>query len=301
MNFGGRTSAAEAGAIVARALERGIVAVDTANLYSDGASERILGASLRGLRDRVHLTTKVGAARAGASSEGLSRSRIIAAAEESLQRLATDRIDLYLLHLPDPQTPIEETLDGISRLLHEGRVLSWGVSNHASWQILELYHRASSLGLPPPRVAQQLYNPLVRQLELEYFAFARKYGVRTEIYNPLAGGLLTDRHPDPGAPTRGSRFFRNRLYERRYWTEAFFARRDALAELAFAHGLSLATLVYAWLAQAPGVDAVVLGPGSLAHLDAGLDGLQTALPSPARDAMESLHRAWTGTDARYAR
>lgn len=307
MTFGGRTPKDEALRIVARAHELGIVRFDTANMYESGASETILGEAVRPFRDHVQIATKVGAARRGKTSEGLSKARVLASCDESLARLRTDRVDLFYLHMPDKNVPIEETLSALGELLAAKKISAWGVSNHASWQIVELFITAKAMGLPTPVRAQQLYNVLVRQLDVEYFAFAKKYELPTEAYNPLAGGLLTAKHASPSSEKKGSRFDKNGLYERRYWSSVFFARRDELAHLAKGFDLSLVDLAYGFLASASGkndgagIDGVVVGPAHVSHLEVAATALARPLPPELVSEIEKLHLAWTGTDARYAR
>jgi aryl-alcohol dehydrogenase-like predicted oxidoreductase len=300
MNFGRRTAEDESKRIIARALELGIRHVDTANLYTDGASERIVGAAIKAKRDSVVLATKCGAGRAQGRPEGLGRERVLAANDESRSRLGTDWIDVYYLHVPDHATPIDETLEAIALLLEQKKIAAWGVSNYASWQILEMMHLAKH-GLPRPVIAQQLYNVLIRQLEVEYFAFARRYALHTTVYNPLAGGLLSGRHLRDGSTQKGSRFDKNRLYQGRYFTDAMFDRVAALSELARQHGMSVIELSYAWVARAPGVDSVLLGPASVAQLDEGVAACQRNLEPEIRSAIDDLYRAWMGTDTRYVR
>lgn len=301
MTFGGRTPRAEADRIVRRALELGVTVFDTANMYENGAAEEILGAALGADRERVEVASKVGAWRKGRAAEGLSRARVREACDESLRRLRTDHLDTYFLHVPDPRTPIEETLGAFAELYEEKKILGWAVSNYASWQILELVQAAQKLGLPPPRRAQMLYNVLVRQLDVEYFAFAERYALSTEVYNPLAGGLLTPRHPSPSADKRGSRFDKNGMYERRYWSDVMFARRDELARAAEEAGIGIVELSYRFLVERRGVAAVLVGAGTLAHLDAAHAALATALPPDLVARLEKMHVAWNGTDARYGR
>lgn len=296
MNFGRRTPEPEAKKIIARALERGVTLFDTANAYNDGESERIVGRALRG--HDVHLATKVGSWK----REGLSAARVAAACDESLQRLGRDHIDLYYLHVPDPSTPIEVTLDAFGTLLGSGKITRIGVSNYASWQVLEMFQHCDRAGLARPVVSQQLYNLLIRQLDLEYLRFAARYALHTTVYNPLAGGLLARTGDEiTAAPTRGSRFDKNALYQRRYLSDVFFEATRAYAALAQELGLDLVTLAYAWLAQRPGVDSILVGPGSVAHLDDALDAVATPLPSQAVEAIDAIHRDLVGTDASYAR
>ncbi len=301
MNFGGRTPPEEAARIVRRALDRGITAFDTANLYEDGASERILGQALRGLREQVQIATKVGLRRIRGKAEGLGREQVIRALEESLKRLGTDRVDVYYLHAPDPETPIEETLSAVDTLLEQGKILRYGVSNHASWQILEIIARRDLEGKARPAVSQVLYNALIRQLDVEYAAFARRYALPTAVYNPLAGGLLSGRHAGPEAPQVGSRFEGNRLYQRRYWSGRMFELARSYAAVAADEGMSLLSLSYAWLAGRDVVDAVLVGPVRAEHLDAAADALALKLSPEAARRLDALHREHLGTDASYAR
>lgn len=301
MNFGARTPAAEAGAIVDRAIERGATLFDTANMYGDGESERILGAALKGRRDRVQIATKVGLLRQGGKPEGLTPARMLAALDESLSRLQTDVVDLYYLHAPDPKTPIEQTLDGIAQLLASNKIRSWGVSNYSAWQLAEIGLACDARGLPRPARAQMLYNVLVRQLDLEFFAFARARSLHVTVYNPLAGGLLA-RAPRPGDGfPAGSRFANNAIYRKRYWTDALFELARRIREAGEAEGVAPVTLAYAWLAGRPGVGSIIAGPASVAHLDAAIDGCGTDLSPALRTKIDDIHGAFAGTDASYAR
>jgi aryl-alcohol dehydrogenase-like predicted oxidoreductase len=303
MNFGKRTPEAESAAIVKRALELGVVHLDTANAYGDGVSETIVGRALReaGARDRVTIATKCGFGRVEGKPEGLSRARITEAIDASLTRLGTDRVDVYYLHVPDHDTPIDETLDAVEELLGKKKILSWGVSNYAAWQVLEMMHKADARRMPRPVIAQQLYNVLLRQLDVEYLPFARTYALHTTVYNPLAGGLLSGKHARDGSTQRGSRFDKNRLYQGRYFTDAMFDRVDALQGLARAEAMSLVDLSYAWLAGAPGVDSILLGPASVAQLEEGVRACERGLTPEVRGLVDALHRVWLGTDTYYVR
>lgn len=293
MNFGARTPKAEAERIVHRALERGARHFDTANLYSDGEAERILGAALRGeRRDRVEIATKVGLW----GDEGLGPARVREALEESLERLGTGWVDLYYLHAPDPRTPLEATLEVLQALLEEKKIRAFGLSNFAAWQILDWQHACARRGMAGPARSQVLYNLLVRQLELEYLPFTRAHPIPTTVFNPLAGGLLAR----PEAPLAGgSRLAKSTLYRRRYGSERFAEQARAYQALAAEAGLSLVTLSYAWLNGR--VDSVLAGPATVDHLEAAFEGLKVELGAELRRRIDALHRDFTGTDARYAR
>ena len=301
MNFGKRTPEAEARRIIDVAFERGIRHFDTANAYGDGVSETIVGKALGARRGDVHIATKVGSWR----REGLAAARVRASLDESLARLAMDHVDVYYLHLPDRETPIEATLEAVRDVLASGKARHFGISNFASWQALEVLTRCDEIGIARPVVSQQIYNLLIRQLDLEYLRFAKKYALHTTVYNPLAGGLLTDRSATPvdlGAPPPlGARFDKNPLYQRRYLSNVFFDAARAFAELAKDLPSGLVTLAYAWLAQRPGVDSILVGPGTVAHLEAAIAAVAVPLPDDILRGVEAIHRALVGTDASYAR
>lgn len=301
MNFGKRTPEAEARRIVRRAVERGVSVLDTANVYGDGESERIVGRALAEIRADVFVATKVGALRRGGANEGLSPARIREAIDESRGRLGRDVVDLYYLHVPDPATPLEASTEAMCGLAQAGKIAAWGLSNHASWQVLEACLAADRAGGPRPVVCQMLHNVLVRQLEIEFFAFAAKYGLHTTVYNPLAGGLLSGRYASASAAPPGSRFHKNPMYQRRYFSDRLLELVRAFAELAAQAGISLVALSYAWLAGRAGVSSVLVGPGSVAHLDEALDALEAPLSDDVARAVDDAWAAFQGTDARYAR
>ena len=293
MNFGRRTPEQEARRIVDRALERGVDFFDTANVYDEGESERILGRALRGRRARI--ATKMGIGKMS-HPEGLAPERIAAAIDESLARLQVERVDLYYCHKPDHSRPIEPALKAMQKLIDQGKAGHFGVSNFAAWQILEM----TQAGLKP-RVSQVLYNLLVRQLEVEYFRFARKYGVHTTVYNPLGGGLLAGKLKRGGELPQGSRFDKNPMYQKRYLTDRFFELADAFAGLAAEAGRTPVELAYQWVAARTGVDSILLGPASVEQLDAAIDAVAKPLPKEVIDRADELYSAFQGTDASYAR
>lgn len=299
MNFGGRTPEALAERIILRALDKlpAPALFDTANAYADGESERIVGRALKGRRDQARIATKVGLNR----NEGLSKQRVLAAADESLARLQTDVIDLYYLHAPDPRTPFSETLEALHQLLERGKIRAWGVSNFASWQIMQLNTLSDAAGMPRPASSQVLYNLLVRQLDLEYFAFTRAHPIHTTVYNPLAGGLLA-RPPRLGdRPPPGSRFERTEHYRRRYWNDALITLTSRFTELAHANDMSLVDFAYAFVATTPGIHSVLAGPATVEHLDAAIGGCALALSPSLRRQINAIHRDFVGTDVSYAR
>jgi len=301
MNFGKRTPPQESERIVRRALERGIRVFDTANAYSGGESERILGRALGKDRAGVVVATKVGFGRVGGKPEGLAPEVMQRELAGSLERLGTSYVDVYYLHVPDHLTPIERTLDAMKGLIDSGRVRAWGVSNYAAWQILEMNALADARGLPRPVVSQVLYNLLHRQLDVDYFAFTRRHPIHTTVFNPLAGGLLSGTHRFEEAPAKGYRFDDNALYKRRYWTRPMFERVEQLRAVATAEGLTMVQLAIAWVASRPEVDSILAGPATVAQLDEAIDAASRVLSADALRRIDELSREWAGTDTSYVR
>jgi aryl-alcohol dehydrogenase-like predicted oxidoreductase len=294
MNFGKRTSEDESRRIVGRALERGLDFFDTANVYNAGESERILGRALQGKPARI--ATKMGIGNMK-EPEGLSPERITAAIHESLTRLGADRVDLYYFHKPDHSRPLEPAVRAMEKLVDAGKVAAWGISNFASWQIVEMM----GLARVRPRVSQVMYNLLVRQLEVEYFKFTAAHPIHTTVYNPLAGGLLAGKLRRDSELPKGSRFDGNQQYQRRYLTDRFFDLAEAFARLAAETGRTAVELAYQWVASRPGVDSILLGPASVEQLDAAVDAVAKPLPKEVADKADQLYRDFQGTDASYAR
>jgi aryl-alcohol dehydrogenase-like predicted oxidoreductase len=303
MNFGRRTPEVEARRIVERALARGVRTFDTANVYNDGASERILGAALRGAAaDEVFVATKVGLhGMAQGKPEGLGPGTVLAACDRSLARLGMDSVALYYLHRPDRDTPFAETLDALAQLLQSGRIARFGVSNCASWRVLEMLTACDARGVPRPAASQVLYNAAIRQIEIEHLEFCATYGLHVTVYNPLAGGMLAGTLEPGATPPPGSRFDGNQMYQRRYLTGRMFAFAEGLRQIAALHQRAPADVAHAWVAAQPGIDSILIGPGTVAQLDAALDALERPLSDEALAAIAELQRDFDGTDARYAR
>lgn len=300
MNFGRRTPIKEAEILVQKAYDNGIRLFDTANVYNDGEAERILGKAIAPIRANALIATKVGLARTKGQPEGLSRVVVKSAAEASLKRLGTDFVDILYLHAPDYNTAIEETLSAVRGLLESGKIRAWGVSNYASWQIHEFFQICDLFGMSRPAISQVIFNPLVRQIELEYTRFAQRFGLHTTVYNPLAGGLLVgDRHRV--TPTSGSRFDGNPMYQRRYLSEPMAKMVDQLAEIARDERISLVKLSYSWIASRPYVDSILLGPATVAHLDDAIEAVGYSLSDEAKKRVDAVYKAYVGTDVSYAR
>ena len=227
MTFGGQTDEQTSVHMVERCLDAGINFFDTANVYTGGTSETMLGRALKGRRHRVILASKVSNKVGDAPDQkGLSRPAIRRAIDESLQRLDTDYLDLYYMHLPDYATPIEESLAAMDELVKEGKVRHVAQSNYAAWQVAQMQCIAGKNNYQPVAVSQPMYNLLARGIEQEFLPMSKEFGIASVVYNPLAGGLLTGKH-NASEPIQGSRFDKNKMYLDRYWhADDFCGRRS---------------------------------------------------------------------------
>ena len=274
MMFGAQTGEADSLSILDFAHEQGVNFWDTANMYNQGESERIVGKALKGRREDVILATKVSYPMEGRmNSGGLSRRAILSALDASLSRLGTDYVDLYYLHSPDYETSIGESLDTMSTLVRSGKVRYVGVSNYAAWQVADMLAAADRHGYVAPVVTQNVYNMITRGVEQELVPFIRAHGLGMTVYNPVAGGFLTGKHR-PGEPEAGTRFAFNENYRGRYWTEENFKAVEQLTAIAGKRGMGLLELAMKWAAGRPGVTSVISGVSRLSQLEQNVKALE---------------------------
>ena len=281
MMFGGRTTPEDSANIIDRALDAGINFLDTANVYNAGRSEEATGAALKanGKRHRVVLATKFhGRMGEGPNESGNSRRHIIEQCEASLRRLQTDYIDLYQVHRPQPDIPIDETLRALDDLVRSGKVRYIGTSTFAAWQLVESLWVSKEFGLNRFVCEQPPYNLLDRRIERELIPMAQTYGFGLIPWSPLAGGLLTgkyERGAPPPADTRFATLATNPVQQRR-WNDALFDVVDQLQPLAGARGIPLSQFALAWVMQRPAVTSAIIGPRTMEQLEDNLaaDGVQ---------------------------
>jgi len=257
----------EALAIVDHALELGINFFDCADVYARGTSETILGKALKGRRDGVVLATKCHGRMSDTdpNARGNSRRHIIEACEASLRRLGTDWIDLYQLHRPDPEVPIDESLRALDDLIRAGKVRYVGTSTFAAWQACEALYVAKMLGTNAFVCEQPPYNLLDRRIETELLPFCRTYDIAVIPWSPLAGGQLSGKylHMDKQAPQRARYATSDPLHRVNPQTTKVVARLQRVARRA---GLSLTQLSLAWVASRPGITSPIIGARSLEQL-----------------------------------
>lgn len=290
MNFGDPTPEADSIAMIHAALDRGINFVDTADVYSRGRSEEVVGAALAGgRRDRVVLATKAHfPTSADINDRGNSRRHLIRAVEASLRRLKTDWIDLYQLHRPSPEIPAEETLRALDDLVRAGKVRCVGTSTFPAWQVVELISVAERYGWVRVASDQPPYHLLDRRIENELVPMAQKYGVGLVTWSPLAMGMLAGRYDRADQAPAGSRVQRlGGIYAERVTDSAIAAARS-VGEVARAAGLDPAVLALAWVREQPGITAPILGPRTPDQLETALASLEVRVEEDLRRKLDAI-------------
>jgi aryl-alcohol dehydrogenase-like predicted oxidoreductase len=261
-NFGSRVDADGSRAVVHAALDEGITLFDTADAYGNrGRSEEFLGAALKGRRDEAVIATKFGADMDGGNGPDWgargARRYLVRAAEASLRRLDTDWIDLYQMHVPDPGTPIEETLSALDDLVRAGKVRYLGHSNFAGWQVADAAWTARSAGLTPFVSAQNHYHLLHREVEAELVPACQRFGLGLLPYFPLASGLLTGKYRRGAGAPAGTRMAGERFARR--LADAPWDTIEALERYAADRGVGILDVAIGGLAAQPAVASVIAG------------------------------------------
>ncbi|MEN6566010.1 MAG: aldo/keto reductase [Veillonellales bacterium] len=302
MMFGGQTNEADSLAIMDYAFNHGVNFFDTANVYNQGESERIVGKGLKGKRDEIFLATKVnGQMGKNPFDKGLSRRNIVAAAEASLKRLDTDYIDIYYMHAPDYETEIEESLETMTNLVRQGKIRYVGVSNFAAWQIADMLAVCDKRGYVAPVITQNVYNAITRGVETELVPFLVKHKTGMAVYNPIAGGLLAGKH-NPGKPAENTRFANNQMYYDRYWSDENFTAVGKLTSLAEENGISILQLALKWCVSRPGVTSIISGVSKRSQIEQNIASLEgEALTDDVLAACDGVWRSLAGTRFGYNR
>ncbi len=267
MMFGDQTNEADATAIVDATRAAGINAIDTADVYAKGESERIVGRLIKADRPRWVLATKVANAMGDDPNQrGTSRRWITQAVEHSLRRLGTDWIDLYYLHRDDEATPMEETVATMARLIEQGKVLHWGLSNFRGWRLARIVELSRQMGVPQPVALQPPYSAVTRGIEVELLPACAHYGLGAVTYSPLARGVLSGKYKPDAEPPPDSRAARadKRLMQTEWRRESLLLAQDFAAHAA-AQGVSPSQLAIAWVLNNRLVGGVIGGPRTLAQ------------------------------------
>jgi aryl-alcohol dehydrogenase-like predicted oxidoreductase len=295
MTFGGRGKFAKVGATdvgaatrqIDTVLDAGINLIDTADVYSDGLSEEILGEAIAGRRDRVLIATKARFPMGtGANDAGLSRHHLIGACEASLRRMKIDHIDLYQVHSWDGQTPLEETARALDELVSSGKVRYIGASNHSGWHLLKALGVQRALGVHP-YVSEQIYYSLQeRSAEYELIPAAIDQGLGVLVWSPLAGGLLSGKYRRNRPAPDGARQLTDWGEPPVYDQERLHDTVEVLVEIAAAHQASPSQVALAWLLGRPAVSTVIIGARTDEQLADNLGAAQLQLSAQERRRLD---------------
>ena len=288
-NFGRRLDEKQTATVVSAAVDAGITLFDTADLYGEnGTSETYLGKALKGHRDQVVIATKFGGPMGQLPMQkGGSRQHIFQAVEDSLRRLNTDYIDLYQMHFPDLNTPLEETMRALDDLVRQGKVRYLGHSNFSGWMIAHAHHIAVRDALTPFISAQNHYHLLNREVEQDVQPACTKFGLGILPYFPLASGLLTGKYRKGQVHPEGTRLSSGPMAER-ILTDINIDKAESLFEWAEARGHTLLELAFSWLAQQPAVSSVIAGATNTDQISANVNAANWVLTSEELEEIEKL-------------
>ena len=291
--FGDQVDESDSIRIIKSAIADGVNFIDTADAYVDGKTEEIGGKALKEDRNSIVLATKVGMWQSGPgiNDTGLSRKHIMREVEDSLRRLGTDYIDLYYVHQPDYNTPIDETLRALEDLVHSGKVRYIACSNYRAWQLCDALWVSDSCNLERFECIQTPYNLITRDIEYELLSLCAAKQIGVTVYNPLAGGFLTGKYDPRKSPAEGTRFATKRsgaLYIGRYWQDKNFEAVARLKEVAGAKGQSLAQFSLAWALHNDIITSVIFGVTSLKQLKENLGATELELTAEQLSACDEI-------------
>ena len=291
MLMGGATPVDESHRMLDRFLAAGGTLIDTADVYGDGRSEEVLAPWLARHRDEVVVATKVRFEVSDPGGAGLSADRIRAACDASLRRLGIDVIDLYQVHGPDPDVPLEETLEALDGLVRAGKVRALGASNHTGWLLAWAVGLQDRNGWSPFVSLQPQYSLVERSAELELLPFTRAAGLGVLPWGPLGAGFLSGRYRRGEPPPEGSRIANAgddwEEAEHRRAVERNFQVVDAAEAVAGAHGATVAQVALAWLLGVDGVTAPIIGPRTYEQLEDALGAVELELTAEERERLEA--------------
>ena len=269
MMFGGPTDEATSARIIAKAREAGVNFIDTADAYSKGASEEVVGRAISPNRSSWVLATKLANQMGDDPNRGgLSRRWLLQAAEESLKRLGTDYIDIYYLHKEDHATPLQETARAMAELIRSGKVRYFGVSNYRAWRVAEICNICDRLGIDRPVASQPYYNAMNRMPEVEHFPACFYYGLGVVPYSPLARGVLTGKYKPDAQPDKDTRAGRNdtRMMQTEWRPESLKLAQE-IKRHAESKGITAGQFAVGWVLNSSFVNSVIAGPRTEAQWD----------------------------------
>lgn len=288
-NFGSQVSEEVSIGIVNKALDCGINTIDTANIYTGGKSEKIIGKALKGRRDEAVVATKVGfGSGEGPNQSGLSRKHVLSALEHSLKSLQTDFIDIYYLHRFDSETPLEETLRTLNDLVREGKVRYIACSNFAAWQIAKAHEVCEMHDFEELAAVQPPYNLLQRDIEKDILPYCQNVGLGVLTYTPLMGGFLTGKYSRANPPPSSSRFGYNSRLWQRVNRESNFEILEQLQGIADDMGIPLSKLAIGWILRNPVITAPIVGASSLEQVEENCRAMEVKIDDEVYQKLNEL-------------
>jgi aryl-alcohol dehydrogenase-like predicted oxidoreductase len=322
MTFGRQVDEKESLRIMERALDVGVNFIDTADMYVNGVTEQIVGKAIKGKRNSIVLASKAGHLRrlakkygeqkvsgpidlarprpftpwpggeeTGPNDMGLSRKHIMQAIEGSLKRLGTDYLDIYYAHMPDYDTPLEETIRAMDDLVRQGKVRYLGCSNFRAFQLCKALWISDKYNLARWDCIQPPFNLLTRDMEYELLPLCREEGIGVCPFSPMAAGLLSGKYEKDRAPMEGARFSLAKwgyVYNQKYWNDLNFAAVEQLRKIAADHGKTLPQFALAWVLSTPGITSIVNGATTLAQLEENLSAADIRLSKEELDACDEV-------------
>jgi aryl-alcohol dehydrogenase (NADP+) len=335
MTMGKQIDEAQSLRIIERALDLGVNFIDTADMYVNGVTEQIVAKAIRGKRDSVVLSSKGGHIRklaakygeqtvsgpidlarpkhfrpwesgegTGPNDMGLSRKHLMQALEGSLERLGTDYLDIYYAHMPDYDTPLDETLRAMDDMVRHGKVRYLGCSNFRAFQLGKALAISDRLNLARWDVIQPPFNLLARDVEYELLPLCREEGVGVCPFSPMAAGLLSGKYDKDKAPLEGARYSLGHLgytYNKPYWNDANFAAIEQFKKLAAEAGVGLSGFALAWVLGNPAITSIVNGSTSIAQLEDNVAAVDLKLPAHVFTACDEIWRTLRAPTVFYGR
>jgi aryl-alcohol dehydrogenase (NADP+) len=335
MTFGKQVDEATSLGIIERALDLGVTFIDTADMYVNGVTEQIVAKAIKGKRDALVLASKGGhvkklaakygeqrisgpidlarpapfrpweaGAGTGPNDMGLSRKHLMQALEGSLKRLGTDYLDLYYAHMPDYDTPLDETLRAMDDMVRQGKVRYIGCSNFRAFQVAKALGISDKQNLARWDFVQPPFNLLARDVEYELLPLCREEGVGVCPFSPMAAGLLSGKYEKDKAPLEGARYSLGHwgyTYNKPYWSDANFAAIEQYRKIAAQAGLSLSRFALAWALANPAITAIVNGSTSVKQLEDNVAATDVKLSPDALKACDDVWRSFRVPTVFYGR
>ena len=322
MMFGRQVDEPESLRIINKAIDAGVNFIDTADMYVNGLTEQIVGKAIKGRRDSLVLASKAGHLRrldkkfgeqkiagpldlarpkpfspwpggegVGPNDMGLSRKHILHSVEVSLKRLGTDYLDIYYAHMPDYDTPLEETLQAMDDLVRQGKVRYLGCSNYRAFQVSKALWISDKHNLARWDIVQPPFNLLARDIEYELLPLCLEEGIGVAVFSPMAAGFLSGKYEKGKPPLEGKRYsmaHQGFVYNQKFWNEIDFNAVEMLKKIAADHGKSLPQFALAWVLNKRGITAIVAGTSSMEQFDQNLGAVGIRLSQEELDACDQV-------------